>query len=159
MLVAAASLAGGMVAVGLVAGVALETTLRRTYHVDAGWHTGQRFLLALDVGTTIVLMVVTAVVMLATRRVTAQRGRLIAGILAAALVLACALPSVGWFWLIFQDGTQSDRDFILETYGHWYYPLLGVFGTGYALAAAFAAVLMLVPRPASASGGDWAADG
>jgi heme/copper-type cytochrome/quinol oxidase subunit 3 len=150
MLAAAASLAGGMVAVGVVAAVALQITLAQTYSIYADWHTGQRFSLGLDIAATIVLTMVTVVVMLATRRVTVQSAQIIAGGLAAALVFACAFPSVGWFWLIFQDGLPSDQEFILETYGSWYYPVVGVFGAGYVLAAAAAAILLLVPRPTSA---------
>jgi len=146
LLALAASLGAGMVAVGLVAWLALQDALARTYNVYVDWHTGQRFSLALTVAATLVLTAVTVVVMLATRRVTVQGARLATGVLAAALVFACALPTAGWFWLIFQDGLPSDREFVMDTYGRWYYPLAGVFGGGYIVAAAGAAVLLLLPR-------------
>ncbi|HZM79410.1 MAG TPA: hypothetical protein VFC19_27075 [Candidatus Limnocylindrales bacterium] len=152
MLAAAASLAAGTVTMGVVAGAALETTLADTYNVDVAWHDGQRFALVLNVAATFVLALLTVVVMLATRRVSVRRGRVIAGVLAAALVFACALPSAGWFWLIFQDGFPSDREFKMDAYGHWYYPLVGVFGAGYVLVTAGAALLLLLPRPATSAG-------
>lgn len=159
LLALAAGLGAGMVAVGVIAEVALENTLAHTYNVYVDWHNGQRLALALDIAATVVLTVLTIVVTFATRRVSVRRGQVIAGLLAAALVFACVLPSIGWFWLIFQDGLPSDREFIMDTYGGWYYPLIGVFGLGYALAAACASVLLILPRPELVVAGDRPADG
>jgi len=163
LLAAAASLAAGMVAIGVIAGVALERTLAVTYIVDVGWHAGRRFALALDIAATLVLTVLTVVIVFATRNVSAARGRVIAGVLAAALVFACALPGAGWFWLIAQDGLATEQEFTLQAYGRWYYPVVGVFGAAYALAAAAAAVLLLLPRSLLSRShlrrGDWPAEG
>lgn len=159
LLTAAASLGAGMLAVGVVAWAALESILADTYNVEPGWHSARRLALAADLAATFVLTALTIVVLFAARRATADRGRRIAGILALALVLACALPSAGWFWLIAQDGLPSDAAFVQDAYGRWYFPVVGAFGAAYALAAAGAAVLLLLPRPhpAPAAGTDpWA---
>lgn len=160
LLAAAASLAAGMVAVGVVAEMALESSLAETYNGDVDWQTGQRVVLGADIAATLVLTVLTLVVVFAARRVTADRGRVIAGALALALVFACALPSAGWFWLVAQDGSASDKEFILDAYGRWYFPVVGAFGAAFALAAAGAAILFLLPGrrhplTAPASGGGW----
>ena len=160
LLAAAASLGAGMIAVGVVAEVALESTLAHTYNVDVDWHTGQRIALGADITPTLVLTALTLVVVFAAQRVTVHSGRVIAGTLALALVFACALPSAGWLWLVAQDGLPSDQEFIRDTYGRWYFPLVGAFGAAYVLAAATAALLLLLPRrPVSVARGYGPAEG